>query len=107
AVTSHDGRSLLARLAVAGVLAAEAAVLAQRHPVRVVALALVRLVVAMLAILAGEGDSDSHVSAGHGSEIPGSSVVLPRAKKNPARGARSTPKSSVPDRPRPRRNAPP
>jgi hypothetical protein len=49
-----------------GVLATPAAVLAQTHPVRVVALALIRLVVAVLALLAGEGDSDSNVSAGHG-----------------------------------------
>jgi hypothetical protein len=51
---------------VAGVLATPTAVLAQGDPVRVVALALVCLVVAMLALLAGEGDSDSDVSAGHG-----------------------------------------
>jgi hypothetical protein len=50
---------------VAGVLATPTAVLAQADPVRVVALALVCLVVAMLALLAGEGDSDSDVSAGH------------------------------------------
>jgi hypothetical protein len=49
----------------AGVLAAVAAVLAQRDPVWVVALALIRLVVAMLALLAREGDSDSDVSASH------------------------------------------
>jgi hypothetical protein len=48
-----------------GVLATPAAVLAQLDPIRVVALALVRLVVAMLALLAGEGDSDSDISAGH------------------------------------------
>jgi hypothetical protein len=48
-----------------GVLATPAAVLAQRDAIGVVALALIRLVVAMLALLAGEGDSDSHVSAGH------------------------------------------
>src|SRR3954449_2740619 len=41
------------------------AVLAQRDAIGVVALALVRLVVAPLALLAGEGDSDAHVSAGH------------------------------------------
>jgi hypothetical protein len=48
---------------------AEAAVLAQGDAIRVVALALVRLVVAMFALLAREGDSDSDVSAGH-VEIP-------------------------------------
>src|SRR3954447_19244232 len=41
------------------------AVLAQRDAIGVVALALVRLVVAPLALLAGDGDSDAHVSAGH------------------------------------------
>jgi hypothetical protein len=53
----------------AGVLATPAAILAQTHPVGVVALALIRLVVAMLALLAGEGDSNANVSAGH-DEIP-------------------------------------
>ena len=56
---------VLASLPMAGVATAPAAVLAQGDPVGVVALALVGLVVAMLAILAGEGDSDSDVSAGH------------------------------------------
>jgi hypothetical protein len=49
----------------AGVLATPAAKLAQSDPIRVVALALVGLVVAMLALLACEGDRDSNVSAGH------------------------------------------
>jgi hypothetical protein len=49
----------------AGVLATPATVLAQLDPIRVVALALIRLVVAMLALLAREGDSNSDVSAGH------------------------------------------
>jgi hypothetical protein len=49
----------------AGVLATEAAVLAQGDAVGVVALALVGLIVAMLALLAREGDSDPYVSAGH------------------------------------------
>jgi hypothetical protein len=49
----------------AGVLSAPAAILAQADPVGVVALALVGLIVAMLALLAREGDSDSNVSAGH------------------------------------------
>jgi hypothetical protein len=50
---------------VTGVLAAKAAVLAQGDAIGIVALALVGLVVAMFALLAGEGDSDSYVSAGH------------------------------------------
>src|SRR3954469_4500817 len=48
--------STSAGLAMARVLAAPRAVLAQRDPLGVVALALVRLVVAALALLAGEGD---------------------------------------------------
>jgi hypothetical protein len=42
-----------------------AAVLRQRDAIRVVALALVRLIVAALALLAREGYSDPYVSAGH------------------------------------------
>jgi hypothetical protein len=53
----------------AGVLATPAAVLAQGDAIGVIALALVGLVVAMLAVLASEGDSDSYVSASH-EEIP-------------------------------------
>src|SRR6201989_325916 len=55
----------LARLPVARVRPAPLAVLAQRDAIGVVALALVRLVVAPLALLAGEGDCDADVSAGH------------------------------------------
>ena|GEM_PF-6057265 len=65
AVTSHGSAPALAGLPVAGVPAAPATVLAQAHPIGVVALALIRLVVAMLALLAGEGDSDPNVSASH------------------------------------------
>jgi hypothetical protein len=65
AVTSHSSAPALTGLPMAGVLATPTAVLAQAHPVGVVALALVRLVVAMLALLAGEGDRNSYVSAGH------------------------------------------
>src|SRR3954453_1215776 len=61
-MTDHP---LLAGLPMAGVRPAPLAVLAQRDAIGVVALALVRLVVAPLALLAGEGDSDAHVSAGH------------------------------------------
>src|SRR3954471_5364485 len=64
-VTGHDGSPRLAGLPVARVRPAPLAVLAQRDAVGVVALALVRLVVAPLALLACEGDSDAHVSAGH------------------------------------------
>jgi hypothetical protein len=49
----------------AGVPTTPATVLAQSDPVGVVALGLVCLVVAMLALLAGEGDSNSNVSASH------------------------------------------
>ncbi len=65
AVTGHSWVPALTRLPMAGVFATPAAVLAQRHPIGVVALALVCLIVAMLALLACEGDSDSHISAGH------------------------------------------
>jgi hypothetical protein len=47
------------------VAATPAAVFAQLDPLRVVALALVGLVVPALALLAGEGDSDPDISAGH------------------------------------------
>src|SRR5205807_2407778 len=66
AVTGHGAAPALTGLPVAGVPAAPAAVLAQRDPIGVVALALVGLVVAPFALLAGEGHSDSDVSAGHG-----------------------------------------
>jgi hypothetical protein len=49
----------------AGVLATPTAVLAQPDAIGVVALALVRLVITVLALLACEGDSDPNVSAGH------------------------------------------
>ena len=55
----------LARFAVRGVAPAPAAVLAQLHPLRIVPLALVRLIVPALALLAGEGCSDPDVSTGH------------------------------------------
>jgi hypothetical protein len=66
---------------------APAAVLAQADAVGVVALALVCLIVAMLALLAGEGDSDANVSAGHSDPVLRCVVVSvdrPQAKKNPA-----------------------
>jgi hypothetical protein len=56
-----------------GVLPAPLAVFAQRDPLGIVALGLVRLVVATLADLAGESRSDPHVSAGHvGSSVTAS-----------------------------------
>jgi hypothetical protein len=42
-----------------------ATVLAQRDPIGAVALALIGLIIAMLAILASEGDSYPNVSASH------------------------------------------
>jgi hypothetical protein len=66
---------------------APAAVLAQADAIGVVALALIRLVVAPLAVLAGEGDSDAYVSAGHCVYFPCVVVCVetwPQAKKNPA-----------------------
>src|ERR687889_22051 len=65
AITGHDGSPRLAGLPVARVRPAPLAVLAQRDAIGVVALALVLLVVAPLALLAGEGDCDADVSAGH------------------------------------------
>src|SRR5436305_13769476 len=70
-------------LAVARVLTAPPAVLAQRDALGVVALGLVGLVVAPLALLAGEGDTDAHISAGHGNGAPSARVG---ARKRPARG---------------------
>src|SRR5690242_13777596 len=54
-----------ARLAMRRVTPAPAAVLAQLEPLRVVPLALVRLVVAALALLTGEGGSNPNVSTSH------------------------------------------
>src|ERR1700716_2298237 len=63
AVARHPGR--LASLAVVGMPTAPTAGLPQLDAVRVVALALIRLVVPPLALLAGKGDRDTDVSAGH------------------------------------------
>ncbi len=54
-----------ARLAVRGVAPAPATVFAQLQSLGIVALALIRLVVPALAVLAGEGGSDPDVSTGH------------------------------------------
>jgi hypothetical protein len=50
---------------VIGVTPAPAAVLAQLDAFRIVALALIRLVVPALALLAGKSHSDPDVSTGH------------------------------------------
>src|SRR4051794_8034434 len=63
-ITARHGA--LPRLPMRRVLAAPPAVLGQRDAIGVVALGLVGLVVAALAVLACEGDSDPHVSASHG-----------------------------------------
>jgi hypothetical protein len=60
-------RRRLARLAVGGMPPAPLAVLAKLQPLRVVALALIGLVVTALALLAREGGSNPNVSTGHGS----------------------------------------
>src|SRR3954470_23907138 len=62
------------------------AVLAQGDAVRVVALGLVGLVVPALALLAGEGDGDPDVSAGHNGVLRESRGLRywRRAEKNPA-----------------------
>jgi hypothetical protein len=49
------------------VLAAPTAVLAHLDPIRIVALGLLGLIVAPLAVLAGERYRDSDISASHGS----------------------------------------
>src|SRR6185295_7002778 len=82
-VTSH-GECSLTGLAVARVPPAPAAVLAQADAIRVVALGLVGLVVPALALLAGEGDSDPDVSAGHGETALREGRDWRRAKENPA-----------------------
>src|SRR4249919_2176137 len=58
-------RRALAGLAVRLVLAAVGAVLLQVHPVRVVTPVLARDVVAVLALLAGQGDLRPHVGGSH------------------------------------------
>src|SRR6185312_5616470 len=55
----------LTGLPVAGLATAPLAVFPQRDAIRRVALALIGLIVAPLAILAGEGHSNAHVTAGH------------------------------------------
>src|SRR6185437_12189501 len=66
----------LARLAVRLVLPAERAVLAQLKPVRVVAPVLPRDVVAVLALLTGQGDLGPDVGRSHGG-VPFSSTDIP------------------------------
>src|ERR1039457_6533081 len=78
----------LAGFPVACVPPAPAAVFRQRDAIRVVALALVRLIVAALALLAREGASDPYVSAGHEPSKVGNSLLTP-GKEKPRHGARS------------------
>jgi hypothetical protein len=64
-IARHSDLGGSARLAVRGVAPAPAAVLAQLESFRVVALALVRLVVPALALLAREGHGYPDISTGH------------------------------------------
>ena len=93
-VTGHERSSALAGLPVARVPPAPLAVLAQGDAIGVVALGLVGLVVAPLALLAGEGDSDAHVSAGHA----GSSVVEEVFGRPTGPGQRKDPPRASQDR---------
>src|SRR5215469_9407335 len=102
-----DTRGLtLAGLAVRLVLAAVRAVLLQFHPVRVVTPVLPGDVVAVLALLAGQGDLRPHIGGSHegvpfSCEGPGSTVgpgfqgVAPRAmlraKARPRSGKQGAP----------------
>src|SRR5689334_21603534 len=63
--TGVSQRAASAGLAVGLVLTAVRAVLLQVHPVRVVTPVLARDVVALLALLAGQGDLGPHVSGSH------------------------------------------
>jgi hypothetical protein len=60
---------------------APAAVLGLRDAIRVIPLAFVRLIVAALAVLAREGDSDPYVSAGHEPSKVGNSLLTPGKEK--------------------------
>ena len=71
---------------VRGVPAAPAAVLAQLDAIRVVALALVCLVVAPLALLTREGDSDANVSASHGLPVLQEMVERAPGEEKPRHG---------------------
>src|SRR5215475_6020788 len=72
----------LAGLAVGLVLAAVRAVLLQFHPVRVVTPVLARDVVAVLALLAGQGDLRPHIGGSH--------EGVPFSRADPRRQARGT-----------------
>src|SRR4051794_1586857 len=76
-----------------GMPAAPLAVLAHGDSVRVVALGLVGLVIAALALLAGEGDSDPNISTGHDGDSE-ERVAAP-GKGKPRTGARSTSQDSA------------
>jgi hypothetical protein len=68
-----------------------ATVLRQRDAIGVVALALIRLIIAPLTVLAREGDGDANVSAGHGPSRVGKycrESLLAPGKEKPRHGAR-------------------
>ena len=64
-IARHSDLGGSARLAMRGVAPAPAAVLAQLKSLGIVALALIRLVVPALALLAREGYGDPDISTGH------------------------------------------
>src|SRR5580704_17943921 len=105
AVTSHDSAPALTGLPVAGVLATPTAVLAQADPVGVVALALVCLVVAMLALLAREGDSNTNVSAGHDQKSLRRCLLAAPGEEKHRPGARCKQSSALAKRRRLRRGS--
>src|SRR4051812_30954113 len=80
------------------VLTAPLAVLAHVDAVRVVALGLVGLVVAALALLAREGDSDPNISTGHEGDSEDGGAIR-RAKENPAPARGRQRRIARPDRP--------
>src|SRR5215469_7797162 len=77
-----------AGLAVGLVLAAVRAVLLQFHPVRVVTPVLARDVVAVLALLAGQGDLGPHIGGSH--------EGVPFSRTDPPGQARGTGEQPVP-----------
>src|SRR5262249_40618226 len=94
--------SPLAGLLMWGMAAAPAAEFAQLDPVRRVPPGLVRLIVAALALLAGEGHADSNVR-GHFSStsLRCRQLLCGRTEKNPRPQARGGPKNSDRHAPRP------
>jgi hypothetical protein len=89
AIAGHVASLALASLPVGRVRLAPAAVLAQLNPLGVVALALVRLVIPSLAVLARERDCDPNVSAGHWrSKVDVGNCQRPTAARLPATSRR-------------------